>query len=274
VLGSIALFAWRPWADPTAVEWLGSYRAWSDELHEGLAAGLDVSRADCESSFDDQVGEPAQELLRPVAAAARGSCADPTLVGWQDGRADVVRALRDAHDDVAPPRRRPDLAAIARAGVGVRPDVYCWQPAGWAPFFESYAIVRGGEETSLKGIADREQNRIDLDPGVCASFSWYLSRDRPASLSYENFELAEALMVLTHQAEHLKNPVATETAVECDALQHVRPLVRENWDEQYANKLAVQALELSYQRLPPEFRTPACRNGGRLDRSPQSNAWP
>jgi hypothetical protein len=234
-----------------------------------------ISRTECESTFDDEVGEPAQERLKPVAAAARRGCVASTPAGWPKGKAEVVSALIDAHDDLLPPRRRRDLAAIASSGVGVRPDVYCWQPEGWAPFFEQYAIVRGGEETSLKAIADSARNRIELDPSVCAALRWYLRRMRPAALSYENFELAEGLMVLTHQAEHLKAPTASEAEVECDAVQHVRPLARANgWDAKYASKLALQAWELSYERLPPEFRSPACRDGGPLDRNPRSSAWP
>ena len=186
-----------------------------------------------------------------------------------------MRALIDAHDDLLPPRRRPDVSDIASSGVGVRADVYCWQPAAWAPFFEQYAILRGGEETSLMGIADSARNRIDLDPGVCAGLRWYLRRTRPTSLSYENFELAQALMVVAHQAEHLKVPTASEAQVECAAVQHVRPLVRAaGWDAKYAGELALQAWELSYQELPPAFRSPACRDGGPLDRNPRSSAWP
>jgi hypothetical protein len=221
------------------------------------------------------VGQPAQEQLRPVAAAARRSCAEPSAVGWRNGKADVVRALIDANDDLLPPRRRRDISAIAGSSVGVRPDVYCWQSDGWAPFIEQYAIVRGGEEISLKGIADNARNRIDLDPGVCAGLRWYVRRMRPTSLSYENFEIADALMVLTHQAEHLKAPNASEAEVECYALQHVRPLIRAaGWGAEYASELALQAWELSYQQLPQAFRSSACRDGGTLDRHPRSSAWP
>jgi hypothetical protein len=234
-----------------------------------------ISRTECESTFDDEVGEPAQERLQPVAAAARHGCAALTPVGWRRGKAEVVRALVDAHDDLPPPRRRRDLAAIVSSAVGVRPDVFCWQPAGWATFFEQYAIVSGGEETSLKGVADSAGNRIDLDPGVCAALRFYLRRIRPAALSYENFEMADGLMVLTHQAEHIKAPTASEAAVECRAVQHVRPLVRANgWGAKYASKLALQAWELSYQQLPPGFRSRACRDGGPLDRHRRSSAWP
>lgn len=234
-----------------------------------------ISQAECESTFDDEVGEPAQEPLKPVAAAARRGCVAATPAGWPKGKAEVVRALVDAHDDVLPPRRRPDLAAIVSSGVGVQADVFCWQPDSWAPFLEQYAIVRGGEETSLKGIADSARSRIDLDPDVCAALRWYLRRMRPASLSYENFELADGLMVLTHQAEHIKAPTASEAEVECDAVQHVRPLARANgWAATYASKLALQAWELGYRQLPPAFRSPACRDGGPLDRTPRSGAWP
>ncbi len=225
--------------------------------------------------FDDDVGEPPQKRLQPVATAARGGCAGLSPVAWRNGKADVVRALVDAHDDLPPPRRRRDVSGIARSGVGVRADAYCWQPEGWASFAEQYAIIRGGEETSLRGIADTAKNRIDLDPAVCGSLGWYLRRTRPTALSYENFEIAEALMVLTHQAEHLKGPSASEAEVECYAVQHVRPLVRAaGWGAEYANELALQAWELSYQKLPPGFRTPACRDGGPLDRNPRSSAWP
>jgi hypothetical protein len=94
-------------------------------------------------------------------------------------------------------------------------------------------------------------------------------------LSYENFELAQALVVLTHQAEHLKAPSAAEADVECHALQHVRPLVRERFDDaEFAAELALQAWELSYEQLPEPLRSPECRDGGQLDRNPRSTAWP
>ena len=97
----------------TEVEWLGTYRAWSDGIGAALPTGLVISRKECETTFDEDVGDPPQQRLRPVAAAARRGCAALTPVGWRNGKADVVRALIDAHDDDLRPRRRRDISDIA-----------------------------------------------------------------------------------------------------------------------------------------------------------------
>ena len=259
---------------PTEVEWLNAYESWSDGIDASLADERNVSRTACEATFDDEVGDPPSGRLQPTAVAARRGCVTLTPARWRASQADVVRALTVVHEELAPPRRRPALSEIARSSVGVDLDVYCWAPAAWASFLEHYAIVRGGEETSLEGIADPARNRIDLAPGVCATLDNYLQRIRPLELSSENLELAESLIVLTHQAEHLKEPSAHETEIECYAIQHVRPLVRAAWGPALAEEIALHGWEIAYPELPPQFRTRACRDGGPLDRNPRSSAWP
>ncbi len=258
---------------PTEVEWLTTYESWSDGIEAGLAEGRTVFRAACEATFEDEVGSPPTERLEPTAAAARRPCANVSPAGWRDAQADVVRTLMVVHGEL-PPRARRDLSEVVSSSVGVEPDVFCWQPSSWASFFEHYAIVRGGEETSLDGIADTSRNRIDLGPGVCATLDDYLQGIRPLKLSSQNLELAQALVVLTHQAEHLKAPSASEAEVECYAIQHVRPLVRAAWGSELAEEIALHGWEIAYPRLPQHFRTKACRDGGPLDRNPGSNVWP
>lgn len=272
--GLVALFAWSPWVKPSEADWLVSYETWSDGIAATLASGASVSRTTCETTFDEAVGDPPRERLAVASTAARAGCATLSEDGWDEAEAGVVRELMTVHGALLPPRKRRDLSDIVRSSVGVRPDVYCWQPEAWATFLEQYALIRGGEDVSLKGIADRTRNRIDLDPGVCAILDQYLRRNRPTPLSYQNFELAEALTVLTHQAEHLEDPEASDAEVECYAVQHVRPLVEEAWGTRVANEIALHAWEISYLNLPPAFRTPDCRNGKALDRHPGSNAWP
>jgi hypothetical protein len=273
--GLIALFAWSPWKSPSEADWLGAYRSWSDGIEVSVDAGIGGSRESCESSYDDEVGDPPAERLEPMAAAARGGCATLSADGWRGAQAEVVRALAQIHCPFGPPRQRRDLSEVARSSVGVRADVYCWRPAAWAAFAEQYAFVRGGKEIRLTGIADTERKRIDLEPGVCATLDRYLRRIRPTKLSTENLELAEALVVLTHEAEHLRSPSASETEVECYAVQHVRPLIRAaGWEPAFQTEIALHAWELGYTQLPAQFRMPECRNGGPLDRHPESNAWP
>lgn len=232
-------------------------------------------RAACDASFDEQVGNPPTERLQVTAAVARGGCKARSSTGWRAAETDVVRELLAVHSVTAPPRRRPDIAEIAGAAVGVQPDVYCWPAPSWAEFAPQHAIVRGGEEVSLRGLVDPERNRIDLDPGLCATLDSYLRGVRPLKLSNQFLQLGEALSVLTHHAEHLRSPSASEAEVECRALQHVRPLVaRAGWDEAIVTEVALQAWQIAYPRLPPPFRSPACRDGGALDLNPRSSVWP
>lgn len=232
-------------------------------------------RAACDATFDEQVGDPPTERLEATAAAARAGCGARSSTGWRAAETDVVRELLAVHAVTAPPRVRPDLSEIADAAVGVQPDVYCWQPVSWAEFAPQHAIVRGGEEVSLRGLVDPERNRIDLDPGLCATLDAYLRGVRPLKLSNQFLQLGEALTVLTHHAEHLKSPSASEAEVECRALQHVRPLVaRTGWDEAIVEEVALQAWQIAYPRLPPPFRSPECRSGGSLDVNPRSSEWP
>ncbi len=259
---------------PTEAEWVGAYEAWSDEIDATLGAGRTVFRAACVATFDDEVGSPPTGRLEPLAATTRRGCAELTPAGWRRTQEDVVRALVSANSEPLPPRRRPALTEIASSSVGVRPKVYCWSPAAWVPFIEHYATLRGGEEVSLKGVADTARNRIDLDPSVCSSLGRYLRGIRPSKLSSENLYLAEALSVLTHQAEHLKAPSTSEAVAECRALQYVRPLVSATLGPEVATEIALHAWEIAYPRLPASFRSPGCRDGGPLDRNPGSSAWP
>lgn len=275
VAALIALFAWSPWVKPTEAEWLGAYEAWSDENLAALAQGRTIFPAACDAAFDEQVGDPPSERLDEAATAARSSCGATSPAAWRARETDVVRALMAVHAEELSPRQRPDLTAIARSQVGVAPDVYCWRALSWADLAPQYAILREGEEVSLRGIVDPRRNRIDLDPGICATLNNYLRGIRPLTLSSQYLELAEALSVLTHQAEHLKAPGAAEAEIECYALQHVRPLVAAaGWEEEITTEVALQAWEIAYPRVPPHFRTRACRNGGPLDRDPRSSEWP
>ena len=259
---------------PTEVEWLNAYESWFDGVDASLADGRTASRTTCEATFDDEVGGPPSERLQSTAAAARRGCAALTPARWRDSQADIVRALMVVHEELAHAASTARFVRDREFERRCRSGRLLLGPAAWESFFEHYAIVRGGEEPSLEGVADPARNRIDLGPGICATLDTYLQRIRPLELSSQNLELAEALVVLTHQAEHLKEPSAPETEIECYAIQHVRPLVRAAWGPALAEEIALHGWEIVYPELPPQFRTKACRDGNPLDRNPSSRAWP
>jgi hypothetical protein len=273
--GLIALFAWSPWERPSEVDWLVSYEEWSERTETSLNNGLDIARATCEEEFDDEVGNPPGERFPPVAEAARRGCTALTPEGWQRAQSDVVRAIRDVHAAEVPPSEVRDFSELARPIAGREAKVYCWTAPGWAQFFEHYVLVKGDDEVSLRGLADAAGNRIDVEPGVCIGLGRHVAKNRPPALSGENLRLARALIVLAHHAEHLGSPSASETQLECFAVQHVRPLMQERgWDPDYVREIVLQSWQLHYTQLPAQLRTPDCRDGGPLDRNPGSELWP
>ncbi len=272
--GLIALFNWSPWERPSELDWLQAYEAWSERT-EAMLGDIALVQASCESAFDDEVGGPPTQRLEPAAEAARRGCAELSPDGWQRAQSDVVRVVRDVHAAEVPPRQRRDFSELARSIAGREVKVYCWPVAGWAPFAEHYAILRADDEISLRSVSDTTENRIDLEPGVCGALRGYVRRYRPPALSNENFELAQALVILAHEAERLRSPSTSEVEAECYAVQHVRPFMRAaEYDLDYQTEIALQAWQLHYTQLPAFHRTPECRNGGPLDLHPGSDAWP
>jgi hypothetical protein len=275
VAGGFFLFRWSPWESPSEVDWLQAYETWSESIEGALGTNVEVARASCEATFDEQVGGPPTERLEPMARAARRGCATPSVEGWRRAQEDVVRALRDVHATVAPPRQIRAFSELARPIAGREAKVYCWSALGWAPFAEQYAMLRSDEEISLRSVPDTREGRIDLDPGACTALRGYVQRYRPPALSTENLELGQALIILAHEAEHLKSPTTSEVVLECYAVQHVRPFMRAaGFAPGYQTEIALQAWQLHYTQLPELYRTPDCRNDGPLDRNRSSDVWP
>src|SRR4026208_1185294 len=101
--GLIALFAWSPWKDATEVEWLGTYRAWSDVIDASLHAGLVISRPDCEATFADAGrgapggGRGGRRAAGAAAAGGRGRAG--RLRGIESGRVAERQGRRRACAD-------------------------------------------------------------------------------------------------------------------------------------------------------------------------------
>jgi hypothetical protein len=172
-------------------------------------------------------------------------------------------------------RIEPELSRMASRISGRKVRVRCWSEDDWEVVSAELLAERGQEEWWPAGFADNGANSAHLSSHVCRPLSRFVYGDYAPFGNTQSLELAEALVTFAHEAEHLYDPKAPEARVECLAMQHVRELViRRGRSRSYANEMAGLAYEIAYPRLPRAYRSRDCRNGGRLDRHPESNVWP
>jgi len=284
VAGVGALFAWSPWASEERererqrtreLQWVRAYSAWTTAIERRLVRGETVAGDACLGSLPKAVGPAPTDRLRIAASAARAACAevgDPAA--WRRSRWSVVRGLFEGHGEAAEAGHEPELSRTVAPIAGRTARAYCWPDRDWTPLAEQYSVVRG-DELWLLGHADPARHRIDLAPEVCSPLDPFLRGQYPALLTLDSFELAQALVVLAHEAEHLRVPDASEAVVECYALQRVRGLLRAaGVGRAYEEEIVGLVMDVSYPRLPPEYRTTKCRDGGLLDLHPGSGPWP
>jgi hypothetical protein len=113
---------------------------------------------------------------------------------------------------------------------------------------------------SLAGFAVIPERRIDLSPEVCRT----LLTIRTARF----FAATHAIEVLTHESEHLAgvDGIENEARADCYAAQRMhitaRLLGRPLADARAMGGFYVRVQQPS---LPPEYRSPECRNGGAFD---------
>ena len=241
---------------------------WIEEL--GRWTATSSRPPECAEDLARVVGEPPTGRLEPVYDAAREGCDD-----WDTVVREIEGSLIDSHRDGATTTFEPELSRVAAGIAGRQARTHCWQEGDWEALSEQYSSL-GSLEFWLAGLASPAAGRIDLSPYVCERLRPYLVHGRlPSLVSYEAYELSEALVVLAHEAEHLRQPDASEAEVECRALQRVRGLVRaEGHGPQLQSELALLAWDIGYPENLEQYRTEACADGGPLDLHPASRAWP
>jgi hypothetical protein len=260
----VGLFAWTPWDDERREREL----AWV----ERLAAWAESSSSDACALFDQDVGQPPTKRLAAAGTTARAGCGrldDPQFVRWE-----VSGRLIDGHREVAQTTYEADLSRIAETIAGRRPRAHCWTEDEWGPMAEQHSLLYG-DDFWVAGIATPTRGRIDLAPEVCDPLRRFLREEYSPWLSTETLDLSSALLVLAHEAEHLRVPQASEAEVECYALQRVRAMAGDaGRGPRYQEEMALLAWDLGYPNLPPEYRTKRCRDGGPLDLRRETSVWP
>jgi hypothetical protein len=155
-------------------------------------------------------------------------------------------------------RLRQEATRIAGRPVLVRCD-------------DSYAFTGLGSD--VLGVAFPRRLLTFLQPSVCRTLHDAITGDRP-----ENDDAGEAVLVLAHEAVHLRGE-RREGVTECLGLQEGVPLaVRLGWSRAAAERLMRRRYEAilserSITRL--SYALPSgCREQGSLDRRPDDSTFP
>lgn len=187
----------------------------------------------------------------------------------------LIAVLAYRHDEAVAQEAR--LAAIASDIARRDVRVHCQGAVG-------EALDAAAESGSVAFDAQgRPADVTDLKRPICTALAAFPERwddpgfacldDRtPCSLSVKRSVVA--VHALAHEAWHLAG-YRDEAVAECYALQTTEYVAeRLGAAQPLAQALAVHTLERLYPTLPPAYRTPDCRDAGRLDLRRATRSWP
>jgi hypothetical protein len=135
-----------------------------------------------------------------------------------------------------------------------------------------------GESGRTEFIGDKPVSVSYLQEGVCQTLHAY-SRELKAApaclLPCENpLEIAWSLNTLAHESYHMAG-VRNEAQTECYALQAIDFVSRRlGATPEQARALATFSFDQLPGRMPPEYSSPECHDGGRYDLHPNDPVWP
>lgn len=282
----VVVFQREPWVSEREREreWIRGYVEWRAAVEAEIIDGtLDEP---CAVSLDRRAGSAPTERTRAARRAAVDACVELrntvevdeltiALEYWEDRHVGIAGDLWDGLAVSASPTSTPGLAArVAPIAGPRRPQVLCWPEDGWRDLQAEYQLLQR-DEFWLAGYADPQRSQIHLDPAACAPLRRFFGTSYTPFGNDQSFQLAEALVVLAHEAEHLRSPQASEAEVECVALQRVRGLVTAaGRSSAYAEEIAGLAFDASYPLQDVDYRTSECVDGGPLDLNPDTDLWP
>jgi hypothetical protein len=142
-----------------------------------------------------------------------------------------------------------------------------------------------GALTSAKGESGRTEfingkpvSVSYLQEGVCQTLHAYaaeLTAGQTCLLPCENpLEVAWSVNTLAHESFHLAG-VRNEAETQCYALQAIDFVARRlGASPEQARAIAVFSFDQLPGRMPPEYTSPQCHDGGRYDLRPGNPVWP
>jgi hypothetical protein len=136
----------------------------------------------------------------------------------------------------------------------------------------------GGESGRTTFFGRDPDGTAFLQRGICESLHDYTRALKSGVACLlpcaRPLEVAWSLNTLAHESYHLAG-VRNEAETECYALQAIDFAARRlGAAPEQARAVADLALRQLPQRMPPGYRSPECRNGGKYDLLRDSAVWP
>lgn len=261
----------------------------------------------CAERFDREVGSPpgrrfsnGARLMRAAcaanekwAAAQREALGDPAMLAVASARAldaevafvaadqAVVAALAArgrlprTTAETSASRADGTLSGVASRLAGRSVEIRCWSRSDWARVKGEWTAYRAVADVS--GFADVDVETAHLEPRVCADLAEFVHGTKALPPpGARRLDLAWAIGVLAHEAEHISSSRRGEQAVECFAMQRLDLFARGlGASVAEARTLATLYASEIYPDAPREYRSESrCRDGGELDIDPSSPEWP
>lgn len=170
-------------------------------------------------------------------------------------------------------RQDPLYTKIATEIAGKSAPVFCWNAADWNSLHVRRREERGEGLSWVLGYVPRGSTQINLAPEVCNRLDLLAyKRSRPRGNARVDF--AEAVDTLAHESMHAFG-VTDEANTECYSLQLMDwTAMKLGTNFAYARDMSTLAWRIIYPRIPPEYQTEDCYDGGPLDLFPKSDVWP
>jgi hypothetical protein len=170
----------------------------------------------------------------------------------------------------------PRLSAAASRFVLRREsgiEVRCWSKREWKFVRKEWgAYVAVGD---LLGFVHSLRPRTSIAPRICKQLARLAYRGERPPAGLPLYRASEAVAVLAHESEHIRNIAGDEATTECHGMQRMRRLARLlGTSESYADLLARTFWTELYRFNTPKYKSAECRDGGVLDLHPASDVWP
>jgi hypothetical protein len=153
-------------------------------------------------------------------------------------------------------------------------EVRCWSKEEWRFVTKEWATYIGSGD--LLGFVHSKRLRTSVAPRICKQLAGLVYHDERPTSGESMYRKSEAVAVLAHESEHMRNGLSRSEAVtECHGMQRMRRLARiMGTSKEYADLLAERYASDLYRYNVGKYKTAACHDGGALDLHPSSDVWP